>query len=165
MSLQPKTIFYGVLLLLFGLLCFTTGRRSVRTPEIPPEKGRVDTLLIRDTIRLEKPVYTRVFTRDTIYITITERDTAYIALPREVKVYEDETYRAEVSGYEPSLDKIDIYAPTRTITKEVVRTETVRKRTPWGIGVQAGYGITKQGDIFYPGAYVGVGISYNIIRW
>lgn len=133
--------------------------------EISPESSRVDTMFVHDTITREKPDYTRVCVRDTIYVTVTARDTAYIVLPREVKVYEDETYRAEVSGYQPSLDRIDIYAPTRTITKEVVRTETVRKRTPWGVGLQVGCGITKQGNSFYPGPYVGVGISYNIIRW
>lgn len=165
MNLQPKYIFYGVILLVFGLLCFTTGRRSVKIPENTPEAPRVDTLIVRDTITRETPVFSRVYVRDTIYLTLTERDTTYIALPREIKVYEDSLYRAEISGYEPSLDRIDIYAPVRTITKTVTRVETVRKKTPWGVGVQVGYGITKQGDSFRPGPYVGVGIQYSIIRW
>lgn len=165
MDLRPKHIFYGVLLFVFGLLCFTTGRKSVKAPEIRPEAPRVDTVVVRDTITREKPVFTRVHVRDTIYLTLTERDTTYIALPREVKVYEDSLYRAEVSGYQPSLDRIEVYPTTRMVTQTVVRTETVRKKTPWGIGVQVGYGITKQGDAFYPGPYVGVGLSYNIIRW
>lgn len=165
MNLPLKYVFYGALLFVFGLLCFTTGRKSVRIPENKPEAPRVDTLVVRDTITREMPVFTRVHVRDTIYITLTERDTTYIALPREVKVYEDSLYMAEVSGYEPSLDHIEVYPLTRTVTRTVTETQTVRKKTPWGIGVQVGYGITKQGDSFQPGPYVGVGITYSIIRW
>lgn len=163
MSLQPKYIFWAVIVLVFGLLCFTTGRKSVRTPAPSPEQVRVDTLVVRDTITREKPVYVRAYVRDSIYIY--KRDTLFITLPREVKVYEDATYRAEVSGYEPSLDRIEVYPTTRTITQTVTRTETVRKKTPWGVGVQVGYGIGKYGNEFYTGMYVGVGISYNLLRW
>lgn len=165
MNSRLKYVFYGALLLVLGLLCFTTGRKSVRIPENKPEAPRVDTLVVRDTITREMPVFTRVHVRDTIYITLTERDTTYIALPREVKVYEDSLYRAEISGYEPSLDHIEVYPLTRTVTRTITETQTVRKKTPWGIGVQVGYGITKQGDSFQPGPYVGVGITYSIIRW
>lgn len=163
MNLQPKYIFWAVAALVFGLLCFTTGRKSVRTPAPSPEQVRVDTLVVRDTITREKPVYVRTYVRDSVYVYM--RDTLYVTLPREVRVYEDSAYRAEVSGYEPSLDHIEVYPTTRTITRTLTRTETVRKATPWGVGVQVGYGIGKYGNEFYPGLYVGVGISYNLLRW
>ena len=161
MNLRSKLIFWTTVALVFGLLCFTLGRRSVRTPSPSPERVRVDTLVVRDTITRERPVYVRAYVRDSIYIY--RHDTLYVTLPREVKVYEDSNYRAEVSGYEPSLDRIDVYPTTRTITQTVTRTETVKKRTPWGVGVQVGYG--KYGSEFYPGMYVGVGLSYNLLRW
>lgn len=163
MNSKPKLIFWAVVALVFGLLCFTMGRRSVRTPAPSPERVRVDTLVVRDTITREKPVCVRAYVRDSIYIY--QRDTLYITLPREVKVYEDSNYRAEISGYEPSLDRIEVYPTTRTITQTVTRTVSVRKATPWGVGVQVGYGIGKYGAEFYPGMYVGVGISYNLLRW
>ena len=61
-----------------------------------------------------------------------------IYLPRERLVYKDSTYRAVVSGVQPSLDSITIYKSTvyKTIPNTVV------KRNKFGLGVQAGYGIT-----------------------
>lgn len=126
---------------------------------------RVDTLRIRDTVIREKPVYRTeyVFVRDSVRVQV--HDTLYISLPRQMRVYEDSLYRAEVSGYEPSLDRIEIYAPTRVVTKTEQQVIHVKKPSRWGIGVQVGYGITKQGNAFNPGPYIGVGVSYNILSF
>ena len=80
-----------------------------------------------------------------------------IYLPRERLVYQDSTYRAVVSGVQPSLDSITIYKSTvyKTITNTVI------KRNKFGLGVQAGYGVT--GSKLEP--YIGIGITYNFITW
>jgi len=165
MNSLHKFILALIALLLFGLLCFLTGRRSVRLPSYAPQEPRVDTLLVFDTITLEKPVFTRTHTRDTIYITLTERDTVYLALPREVRVYEDSLYRAEISGFQPNLERIDIYAPVRTVTTTRTQIQTVHQPTRWGIGVQVGYGMTLQGGNVRTSPYVGLGIHYSILTW
>ena len=74
-------------------------------------------------------------------------DTVMVRLPIESKHYEGEDYEAWVSGYEPSLDSINIY--NRTI---------LPKQKRWSIGVQGGVGITPRG--VQP--YVGIGVAYKL---
>lgn len=86
------------------------------------------------------------------------KDTIQIHIPITQKRYEDSTYRAWVSGYRPALDSIEVYPRRETIT--VTNTVTRYRPRRWGVGVQAGYGITSRGE-FYP--YIGVGISWNLL--
>ena len=114
-----------------------------------------DTSYIRDTVFIYYPRPVSVLVSDTLIV----RDTVLL---KEHKFYKDSLYEAWVSGYEPSLDSICVFPVTKTITNTitntVIETKEVKKKTPFGIGIQAGYG--------YPhGAYVGIGISYNFIRF
>ena len=84
---------------------------------------------------------------DTIYDTI--------QIPIVQKIYSDSTYKAWVSGYNPSLDSIEIY--NRTISISNTKIKLLNKR--WGIGIQTGVGL-KDGKME---PYIGVGISYNIL--
>ena len=105
-----------------------------------------------------KPVPFNVYVVDTVWYEVPVyggRDTVYLPLPREVKEYQDSSYRAVVSGIRPSLDTIDVYQRTVTISK----TETVvLEPSPWSIGIQAGYGASKEGLT----PYLGVGVQYRI---
>lgn len=127
---------------------------------------RTDTLTLRDTIREICPVYVENARTDTMLVvvtdTVTVSDTVYLVLDREQRHYRGDGYDAWVSGYRPQLDSVWVYPETRYITKEVAVSE---KRKRWGIGVQVGYGMSlPQGRAeFAP--YVGVGISYNVLRW
>lgn len=150
------------LMLACGLIGYKAGKGAYMPPQIVTET-RVDTLLIRDTITRETPVFTRVYVRDTIRVAVC--DTLYIELPREVKVYEDSLYRAEVSGYEPSLDRIDIYQQERVITRDITQVVKVKRNARWGVGVQVGYGIGLHSGAVYAAPYVGVGVSYNILTF
>lgn len=105
----------------------------------------------------QQPVFVTNELHDTIYNTIVERDSIYVDLPITQKVYRDTSYSAWVSGYNPRLDSIEVYRPTTTITNYI---KPSNKR--WGIGLQVGYGVNLQGK-FAP--YLGVGISYNILRF
>ena len=83
-------------------------------------------------------------------------DTAEVALPiTQLRYTDDSTYTAWVSGYQPRLDSIQTYRRTATITREITRQAP---RSRWGLGVQAGYGLTPHG--FQP--YIGLGINYRI---
>ena len=149
------------------VLSFGLGRYMATPERILAESVRIDTLILRDTVTINAPQYVHRHTRDTIRIPIREvvHDTVSVYLPRETKIYEDARYRAEVSGYEPSLDRIDIYAQTQIVTKDV--TQVVKKKTHWGIGISAGYGlaINANNRAITPAPYVGIGIQYNLISW
>lgn len=121
---------------------------------------RTDTLTVvrTDTLRIREPVYITRRIVDTIRLVIRQTDTVY--LPRAQRRYEDSLYTAWVSGYQARLDSIRIYFPTkiRYITKEI---KTAQKPPRWGLSLQAGYGISKNGLA----PYAGIGVSYNILTW
>lgn len=127
-----------------------------------------DTLYIRDTIRIEKPVPKFIKRIDTLLVqtkdTIRLNDTLYLALPREQKTYKDKNYQAWISGYRPELDSIHIFRNTQQIiTSTTIQTKHKSRR--WGIGIQAGYGLTLHQNIIKPTPYIGVGLSYNLLRF
>lgn len=157
----------ALILIALGAVLFLLGRCSARTPRLQAESVRVDTLYVRDTITREMPVFTRVYVRDSIYVTV--RDTLHrtdtVWLPREVKVYEDERYRAEVSGYQPNLDRIDIFVKDRIVTQDKTQVVTVKRNARWGIGLQAGYGATYYDGGIHTFPYIGVGVSWNILTF
>lgn len=163
MTKTIKVIAIAVALL---VAAFLVGRCSAPKYEAETQVvERVDTMLIRDTVIREKPVYRTeyVFVRDSVRVQV--HDTLYISLPRQMRVYQDSLYRAEVSGVDPTLDRIEVYPQTEIVTRTETRDIFVTSRKRWGIGVQVGYGITKQGQSFYPGPYIGVGVSYNILSF
>ena len=144
-------------------VAFLLGRRSVK-PEIV-EIHRTDTMWMRDTVRetvlVPKICYlTRV---DTVLLLV-PGDTVKVPVlvPISRNVYEGEDYRAVVSGFRASLDTLDIFRKTQTVTNTVVqRVEVPGKPKRWGIGVSAGYALTPQG--MKP--YIGAGVQYNSLSW
>ena len=138
-------------------------------PEVGVKIER-DTLIIRDTVTKYKPQY---ITRDIIHHelvevkdTITINDTTYLPLPVERRVYEDSSYRAVVVGIRPELESISVFPETKIITQTI--TQTIQpKPTRFGVGVQVGFGacyglVGKKVDA---GPYIGVGVSYNFVRF
>lgn len=149
------------------ILAFGLGRYTAEPVRIVEERVQKDTLVIRDTVTHYEPRYIERHTRDTIRIPIPElvHDTVAVYLPRETKIYEDARYRAEVSGYQPSLDRIDIFTQTQVVTQSTA--QVVKRKTRWGIGISAGYGvaINVAEQAFRPAPYIGVGIQYNLVSW
>lgn len=147
---------------LFGALASyfaVKGHFQAKLEGLKPEVIRV---VKRDTLRLNTPVLREIHkvTHDTIKIvindTIVRRDTIY--LEREQRVYEDDDYKAFVSGFQPRLDSIYVYRKTIYETKVSTRKEWRR----FTYGVQAGVGVVMpftSSPTF--GGYVGVGIGYN----
>lgn len=125
-----------------------------------------DTLTVRDTIIEKQPVYVTNTRVDTMLVAVTDtvsvNDTVYVRIDREQKHYEGKDYEAWVSGYRPALDSIYVFPETKYITEEIIPTSKPKR---WGIGVQVGYGMSLPDGrpVFAP--YVGVGISYSLIRW
>ena len=142
---------------------FLLGRRSVK-PEIV-KIHRTDTVVVRDTVRETVLVpKVRYLTRvDTVLLKV-PGDTVEVPVlvPISRNVYEGEDYRAVVSGFRASLDTLDIFRKTQTVTNTVVqRVEVPGKPKRWGIGVSAGYALTPQGVK----PYIGAGISYSLITF
>lgn len=146
--------------ILIGRLC-----RGSRVPDTDVVT-RVDTLVVRDTITEDRPTFITVTRVDTMLVairdTVTLRDTAYVVIGREQKHYKGDNYEAWVSGYRPQLDSVWVFPETRYITTENISVEP-RKR--WGIGIQAGYGVGICSGQVTAFPYIGVGISYNLIRF
>ena len=94
--------------------------------------------------------------------TLMLHDTVLVHLPIEQRQYSDPRYTAWVSGYRPQLDSIHIYQRTEYITKEI---KMVTKPQRWGLGLQAGYGVSLHNGQLFPAPYIGVGLSYSIISW
>lgn len=145
---------------------FLLGRRTAKEAPQPIEIIRTDTLWITDTIREIQPKIVRIREVDTMLLhvidTVHVNDTIQVTLPRTQAFYQDTTYRAWVSGYRPQLDSIEVYQ------KEKIVTITERVNTPpkrWGIGVQAGYGVTFGKGTWQGAPYVGIGVSYDLIRF
>lgn len=160
-------MFLVAFILIWSLAVFYAGRNWAIKRDISGYAERVDTLVVRDTIVQEKPVYRTISQVRTEYVpvcdTIRIQDTLFVPVPIETKVYEDSLYRAEVSGYRASLDRLEIYQQERIITQ----TETifVKERKRWGIGVQAGYGVSTPNGKPVLSPYIGIGVSYDLIRW
>lgn len=142
-------------------LCFIVGYRCDRNDPVGQLEPRVDTLFIRDTIKVAEPVYVTRRVVDSVAYPVTDtirmRDTLYVLLEREQIRWEDSLSVVYASGVRPQVDSVVHFIQERVITKEIPVIQV--KRTRWGIGVQAGVTGSKTGVM----PYVGVGVSYNII--
>ena len=128
--------------------------------------GRVDTLYVRDTTVEIRPVFDAEITVPDMVVVIEDsiivKDDSLLVLPMQQRHYKGENYEAWVSGYRPRLDSVWVFPETRYITTENISVEP-RKR--WGIGIQAGYGVGISSGQVRAFPYIGVGISYNLIRF
>ena len=119
---------------IMGLLC--RPKQYVETTVIER-----DTTYVVDTHTIEKPIPVSKVVKDTMLVvvrdTIRIKDTLYITLPRETKTYKGEEYYAEVSGYKPSLDLIQVYPKTEYITE--TRREIVRQKNFLSVGAEVQY--------------------------
>ena len=155
-----KNLFYILSFLAFFALGFFGGRCTKHPKTIEREVEKRDTLVLLDTVRVDRPVYITERVVENIYVPVTDtvrlRDTTYMVLPRTQRVYSDSLYRAWVSGYQPALDSLDIYYKEYHITKTIVE-----KPKRWHVGLQGGYGMSKDGLT----PYIGVGLSYSILSF
>lgn len=156
------------------ILLFVTGMAAGMLLSRPCFKESDRTVLIhRDTtvtvdtnIYLNPlPVSSDISINDSIIIPPAEITFTYdnlIVLPMETRIYAGKDYRAQVSGFRPNLDWIQVFPETRYITTENI---SVASRKRWGIGIQAGYGIGLNEGRIYASPYIGIGISYDFIRF
>lgn len=159
----------GAAFVVWTAAAFSLGRRSAPKAPNPAVTERVDTLVVRDTLRVLGPIFmtARVERPQLFQVTDTVRiqDTLYVALDREVREYPGEDYKAQVSGVDPRLDWIEVYPKTQLITKEVrVEVPAAQRWHRIGWGVAAGPGVFWQPgmDNVTPGVGILVGLRINL---
>lgn len=176
--LRYLSCFFVLICAAYGIYTFVRPATSSAPPPV-----RRDTLIIRDTLRISRPVPVR---EEVVrYITLTRPptparpdssnsdssnlanigkdsadvlidDTAkMVMLPITQQVYRDTAYTAWVSGFQPQLDSIEVY-PRTLIVRQT--SPPAAKPRRWSVGVQGGYGLTPKG--LQP--YVGVGVTLRL---
>ena len=86
-----------------------------------------------------------------------EPDTTFIEIPipMETKQYKDSTYSAQITGFNATLDWIEIYQKTAYITNTIIE----KKR--WSFSLTAGPGVVWNQNGFHGGIGAVAGVSYN----
>lgn len=158
-------VYGGVFVVLFLLFMNVALMRHYFKGQTEEWKDTVRVTVV-DTVTYDKPVardslvvrYVRVpVERDTLHSIYT--DTIQVDIPVTQKRYEDSTYTAWVSGYEPSLDSIRVYS-----RKEVITINNVTKEPPnrFVISLNVGYGLTPQHGLQ---PYVGIGVGCKLFSF
>ena len=133
-----KKIYPYIIVIILGMAVGWLCRGYFHADKTPIVQN--DTIVYRDTIRetypieISKEVVRReyVIVRDTLRI----KDTLYLSLPMERRVYGSDDFYAEVTGYKPSLDYIEVFPKTKVITKTI---QPVTNRNALSIGAELGY--------------------------
>lgn len=142
------------------VVAFFLGQLFAQPDVVEVERVEFDTIVQRevvaDTIERVKVVYRTLPSVEVVRTdTLVVRDTVMVAVPISRYTFADSLYRCEVEGYEVSLKRMEVYPKT------IYRTQVVTKPSRWGIGVQVGYGMSREGV----SPYVGVGVNYNLISF
>lgn len=148
-----------------SVLSWRLGYRTAVAESI--ETPKADTLIVRDTVTVEYPVPILTTITDTLLVAYPDiviiHDTTFVQLPKERKEYSGKDYRAVVSGYQPSLDLIQVFPETKVVTRTI--SVPSRKRSHFALSLQAGYGITFQDNRISTLPYIGAGLSYSLVEW
>ena len=109
------------LIILGDFAWYHKGRVKGRSEAIESVTFVHDTTTVYDTITRLKPVYLTSTVVDSIPypVVVHNTDTLWAQLPRTVREYGDSTFYAQVSGVNPSLDRIDIFRKTQYINNTV----------------------------------------------
>ena len=155
-----KRIKYILLGVIAGIvICLLNGWVSCHRTTDKKVITITDTLVLTDTIIKMQPKPYKVTIIDTIYLPQQPQQPQIDTLIRQEVIYKDSTYMAVVGGIEPYLKSIEIYPKTIYVNNNT--TTTIKVRSRFGLGLQAGYGLGRNGLQ----AYVGIGVQYNLIQW
>lgn len=156
---------YFIGIFLGALVCFALGVIMMKCNgphEVVRTIHTTDTLLIRDTIYQQVPVPEKVYIArtDTVWIKLPgDTITVHVPLHIERKEYKTDDYFAVVEGWRPELVRLDLFPEQKIVTNSVY--QTVKKKPRFGVGIQAGYGYSREG----PSPYIGIGLQYNILTF
>lgn len=162
-----KILIAGAVIVAALALSFMAGQKQAQKRLILPQKERVDTLFIRDTIMSNDPVFITKTKIDSIPYPVPVRDTLWktdtIWLQREQVMWQDSLSRIYASGVSVEIDSVLHFISTQVITKE--RDVIVKVKPKWSVGVHAGYGAFANNGQISASPYIGVGLTYNLFSW
>ncbi|HIZ86599.1 MAG TPA: hypothetical protein IAC03_00335 [Candidatus Coprenecus pullistercoris] len=163
---SSKAVVTGFIGLVLGCILASVFLRQCVRCDTEKVETISDTLIIVDTVTERYPVPIKETVTDTVLVAVRDtvmlRDTAYIVLGMTQRYYRGPGYEAWVSGYRPRLDSCRVFPSTVYINSSTVSREPVRR---WGLGIQAGYGMGLSDGQVKAFPYIGVGISWNFIRF
>lgn len=148
-------------IIIIGLFvsAFFLGRHSVNPQTIVVDSIVYDTItkthVEHDTMWRDRVVYKRLPAIDDSADTIRIVDTVTVSVPIYKYHFSDKMFSIKAEGHDVKLNEVVLYPRTEYRTKEV------KVANKWGLGIQAGYGVSSQGLT----PYIGIGISYNILTW
>lgn len=152
-------LFRFIIVVVLFIATFFLGRHTHKVEPIEVERVVYDTI-VHEKVRIDtmwrtrvEKVYLTEVRRDTVMV----RDTILVEVPIYTYVAQDSLYRVEAEGFNVRFNRIEVYPRTVYRTQEKV----VKTSDKWGLGVQVGYGVSKQGL----SPYIGIGVSYNILTW
>ncbi len=129
-----KDIIIGALLIVLGMVIGWLCRPSVTNTVVDIQR---DSIVVHDTIRIEKPVYIERTVKDSLLVvvkdTLVRNDTVYVRLPLEKRTYKRDEFYAEVTGFEPRLTFIEVYPKTVYVKEK--ETVTTSNRLRLGVGM------------------------------
>lgn len=163
MEKVKKILVAAALLVGAWLIGYVIGRNNI--PE-PIRVVETETIVKYDTIVVESPKEVRyeVLTekiRVPVLDTIRVHDTLYLSLPTQRKSYKEDTFYLEISGYNPSLDYIEVYPRTVVISKTET---TTQKPSKWHYGIDVGLKYRSAVDKYVvPG--IGAELGYNRVTF
>lgn len=142
------------------VVAFFLGQLFAQPDVVEVERVEYDTIVrtevVADTIERVKVIYRTLPSVEVVRTdTLVVRDTVMVAVPISRYTFADSLYKCEVEGYEVQLKRMEVFPKT------IYRTTIVREPSRWGIGVQVGYGLSREGL----SPYVGVGVNYNLISF
>lgn len=149
------------------VICFLAGLfigRTERKHEVQIVQLKPDTLVVRDTMFLEKPKYVQVTktVKDTVYLaSVDDGEEVAVEIPIEHKHAEYSDADIWYHGYNADIDSCKVFPKTVYINTPYEVRIKEKVKTRWGVGVHAGYGVSKSGL----SPYIGVGVSYNLFSF
>lgn len=149
-----KYFLYILLTVAVFSLGFLAGKGRIVPVDEPEVK--IDTVYRVDTFKVEKPVYfTKYVTRiDTVCLRTVDSVFVDVPVPIETKVYEDSSFRAQVTGYNATLDWVEVFPKTAIVT--VTKTVQLQPKR-FGFDVTVGPAI-----VFNGGVHAGIGATWGL---
>ena len=151
----------GTVLAIVGIaVAFLIGYMSGKSgtePEAVVVRERVDTVIVRDTVRLPvpEPVHVYIVRTDTV----APDGTGTATVPVTQHTYVTDAYKAIIEGYKPKLLELELYPQTVYITKDREVIRYVKKT--WQPFVSASYSTFDIVGIGGGTFYNNLGLSYE----
>lgn len=188
---------YNIIVIALAIVALAIFLRDCRGTQGAPHEPfkadtvyRVDTVILRDTIRISEPKYftQRVVEHDTVWLPLVDEptDTMHLAnqfadhrsngspcdyllsyvdsvpvvVPITERVYKDRTYTAVVSGYDPKLVSLDIYSEKSVVHHSSV----VYKQPPIALTIGPYMGFGNKGFNYGIALQLGIPINRFFVR-